>query len=239
MANWLSANDWLSLGLTLQLAISVTLVLILLCLPLAFALAHWRSPFKPIIEAITTLPLILPPTVLGYYLLVAFAPTQPLGAFYKTLFNQQLAFSYQGIFIASLLYSLPFALRPLQSAFEQQGKPLLDSARCYGFTPTQAFFRILLPNIRPALLSAATLCFAHTVGEFGVVLMIGGNIPGETQVLSIALFDHVENLDYTYANRLAFMLLIFSFAVVLLSQWLMRGHSAFEPALLTKSRGQK
>ncbi len=227
MTSWLSANDWLSLGLTLQLAMSVTVVLMLACLPAAFLLAHWRSPFKPLVEAVTTLPLILPPTVLGYYLLVAFSPTQPLGEFYQSLFNQQLAFSYQGIFIASLLYSLPFALRPLQSAFEQQGKPLLDSARCYGFTPTQAFFRILLPNIRPALLSAATLCFAHTVGEFGVVLMIGGNIPGETQVLSIALFDHVENLEYTYANRLAFILLIFSFVVVLLSQWLMRSTLLF------------
>lgn len=227
MTNWLSENDWISLGLTLQLATGVTLVLLLLCLPAAFFLAHWRSPFKPLVEAIANLPLVLPPTVLGYYLLVAFAPNQPLGSWYKTLFNQQLAFSYEGIFIASLLYSLPFALKPLQSAFEQQGKRLLDSARCYGFTPTQAFFNIVLPNIRPALLSAATLCFAHTIGEFGVVLMIGGNIPGETQVLSIALFDHVENLEYEQANRLAMLLLLFSFVILIISQWAMKGANLF------------
>ena len=216
----LTANDWQALWLSLQLASSTTFILIVLCLPLAWKLAHWQSPAKIIIETLTTLPLILPPTVIGYYLLLAFSPNYFLGHWYSGIFNQSLAFSFEGILIASLIYSLPFALKPLQAAFEQQGSSLSESAALYGFTPRQTFLQILLPNIRPALLGAITLTFAHTVGEFGVILMIGGNIGGETQVASVALFDHVENIEYAAANSLAFILLIFSCIVVLLSQWL-------------------
>ncbi len=218
----LSPNDWTALWLTLQLALTTTIILMLVCLPLALFMARWQSPWKILAEAIATLPLVLPPTVLGYYLLVAFSPQHFFGQWYAGVFDQSLAFSYQGILIASLIYSLPFALRPLQQAFELQGQKLSDSAALFGLSPTQTFFKVLLPNIRPAVLGAATLCFAHTIGEFGVVLMIGGNIPGETQVVSVALFDHVENLELQQANHLALLLLVFSLVVVLLSQWLMR-----------------
>lgn len=218
----LTPNDWTALWLTLKLAFSTTLILMCLCLPLGLFLARWQSPWKFLVEAVATLPLVLPPTVLGYYLLVAFSPQHFLGQWYSAAFDQNLAFSYRGILIASVIYSLPFALRPLQQAFELQERQLSDSAALFGFSPWQTFFKVLLPNIRPATLGAATLCFAHTVGEFGVVLMIGGNIPGETQVVSVALFDHVENLELQQANHLALLLLGFSLLVVILSQWLMR-----------------
>lgn len=218
----LTDSDWQALWLTVQLAAATTAILMALCLPLAWKLARWQSPLKLLIETITTLPLILPPTVIGYYLLLAFSPNYFIGQWFGVLFNQQLAFSFEGILIASIIYSLPFALKPLQAAFEQQGQTLSESAALLGFSPLQTFFHILLPSIRPALLGAITLTFAHTVGEFGVILMIGGNIEGLTQVASVALFDHVENLEYSAANSLALVLLIFSCAVVLLSQWLSR-----------------
>lgn len=221
----LTESDWQALWLTVQLAAVTTAILITLCLPLAWKLARWQSPFKIIIETLTTLPLILPPTVIGYYLLLAFSPDYFIGHSYSALFNQQLAFSFEGILIASIIYSLPFALKPLQAAFEQQGHSLSESAALLGFSPVQTFFHILLPSIRPALLGAITLTFAHTVGEFGVILMIGGNIEGVTQVASVALFDHVENLEYSEANSLALVLLIFSCAVVLLSQWFSRAQA--------------
>ncbi|GAA5316106.1 MAG: molybdate ABC transporter permease subunit [Candidatus Pelagadaptatus aseana] len=221
----MSETDLLALGLTLKLATGVTLVLIALSLPLSFFLAHWQSRWKLLAEALTTLPLVLPPTVLGYYLLVAFAPDQFLGQSFHFLFDQQLAFSFAGIFIASLIYSLPFALRPLQAAFEQQGRGLMETSALLGMNPTQTFFRVLLPNISPALLSAASLTFAHTMGEFGVILMIGGNIPGETQVLSVALFEHVETLQYQQANQLALTMLGLSLLVVIFSQWLGKRHA--------------
>jgi len=218
----LTNHDWQALWLTIQLATTTTVMLIMMSLPLAWKLAGWQSPFKILVETIITLPLILPPTVIGYYLLLAFSPHYFVGHWYSVLFNQQLAFSFEGILIASLIYSLPFALKPLQAAFEQQGAALSESAALLGFSPWQTIIHILLPNIRPALLGAATLTFAHTVGEFGVILMIGGNISGETQVASIALFDHVENLEYGAANSLALILLLFSCTIVLLSQWLSR-----------------
>lgn len=218
----LAESDWLALLLTLKLASISTVILLLLCLPLAWKMSRWQSRWKLVIETFSTLPLILPPTVLGYYLLLAFSPNYFVGDWYGAIFNQQLAFSFEGILVASLIYSLPFALKPLQAAFEQLGPELSDSAALLGFSPKQTFWHILLPNIRPALLGAATLTFAHTVGEFGVILMIGGNIEGVTQVASVALFDRVENLEYGAANQLALILLTFSCCVVLLSQWLTR-----------------
>jgi molybdate transport system permease protein len=221
----MSDTDLLALGLTLKLAAGVTLVLIALSLPVSFFLAHWQSRWKLLAEAVTTLPLVLPPTVLGYYLLVAFSPDQFLGSSFQFLFDQQLAFSFAGIFLASLIYSLPFALRPLQAAFEQQGRGLIETSALLGMSPVQTFTRVLLPNISPALLSAASLTFAHTLGEFGVILMIGGNIPGETQVLSVALFEHVETLQYQQANQLALTMLGISLVVVVFSQWLGKRHA--------------
>lgn len=221
----MSEGDILALGLTLKLAAGVTLVLMLFSLPVGFFLAHWQSRWKLLAEAVTTLPLVLPPTVLGYYLLVAFSPDQALGQAFAGLFDRQLAFSFEGIFLASLIYSLPFALRPLQAAFEQQGRALIESAALLGMSPLKAFTQVLLPNISPALLSAASLTFAHTIGEFGVILMIGGNIPGETQVLSVALFEHVETLQYQQANQLALTMLGIALVVVLISQWLGKRHA--------------
>lgn len=221
----MNEGDLLALTLTLKLAAGVTLVLIALSLPAGFMLAHWQSRWKLLVEAITTLPLVLPPTVLGYYLLVAFSPDQALGQAFLGIFDRQLAFSFEGIFLASLIYSLPFALRPLQAAFEQQGRALQESAALLGVSPFSTFVRVLLPNISPALLSAASLTFAHTIGEFGVILMIGGNIPGETQVLSVALFEHVETLQYQQANQLALTMLGISLLVVLMSQWLGKRHA--------------
>jgi len=165
--------------------------------------------------------------VLGYYLLVAFSPAHPPGSFLARLFDQQLAFSFTGILIGSLIYSLPFAFRPLEAALQQSGPALDEAGRVLGFPGGYRFLFIVIPGIRPALVSAALLCFAHTLGEFGVVLMIGGNIPGETRVLSVALFEHVEQMNYQAANRLALTMMAIAVATVLLSQWSGRRHDRF------------
>lgn len=218
----LAASDWLAIQLTLQLAGLTTVLLLLLALPLSYWLSQQRGRWPAVIETLVTLPLVLPPTVLGYYLLVAFSPERGLGLWLKQQFDVQLAFSFTGILLASLLYSLPFMVRPLQSAFAQLPSSLGQAAALLGFAPWQYVLRIVLPSIKPALLTAITLTFAHTVGEFGVILMIGGNIPGETQVLSVALYNHVESMEFAAANQLALLMLAFAFAVVLACQWWQR-----------------
>lgn len=182
---------------------------------MAWYLAKMRSRFKVIIEAIVALPLVLPPTVLGFYLLLAFSPQALPGQFWQSLTGTQLAFSFSAIVIGSVLYSLPFVVQPLQKAFEQLGDQYLEAASVLGASSFDRFINIVFPLTRASFITAATLGFAHTVGEFGVVLMIGGNIPGETRVLSIALFDHVEAFDYASAHILSGGLLIAS--MVLLS----------------------
>jgi molybdate transport system permease protein len=211
----LSAQDIDAVILTGKLAALTTLILLIVGTPLAWWLAHTRIKFKPMLEAIVALPLVLPPTVLGFYLLIAFSPASSFGNLWLTISGQQLAFTFSALVIASVIYSLPFVVQPLQASFEQLPKDLLEAAATMGADKKDQFLSIVLPLSRRSFITAATLGFAHTVGEFGVVLMIGGNIPGETQVLSIALFDKVESLEYTQAHFLAAGLVLFS--VVLLA----------------------
>ena len=175
------------------------------------------------VEALVALPLILPPTVLGFYLLLAFAPAAPLGAGWQQLTGTQLAFSFSGLVIGSVIYSLPFVVQPLQAAFEQLPRNVLEAAATMGAKPLDRFVTIVMPITKRSFITAASLAFAHTVGEFGVVLMIGGNIPGATQVVSIALYDHVETMNYTQAHILAGGLLLFSLLLLTLVYWGNRG----------------
>ncbi len=199
--------DLLALITTLKMAAVTTVILLLIGTPLAWFLAKMQSRFKVIIEAVVALPLVLPPTVLGFYLLIAFSPQYLPGQLWQQATGQQLAFSFSAIVIGSVLYSMPFVVQPLQKAFEQLGEPLLEAGSTLGAGFIDRFFNIVLPMTKASFITAASLGFAHTVGEFGVILMIGGNIPGETRVLSIALFDHVEAFDYAKAHILAISLL--------------------------------
>jgi molybdate transport system permease protein len=200
--------DIIALITTFKLATITTVILLLLGTPLAWYLAKMKSRFKVILEAVVALPLVLPPTVLGFYLLIAFSPQYLPGQVWLAVSGQQLAFSFSAIVIGSVLYSLPFVVQPLQKSFEQLGDPLLEAAAVLGAGPIDRFFSVVLPLTKASFITAASLGFAHTVGEFGVILMIGGNIPGETRVLSIALFDHVEAFDYAKAHVLAISLLL-------------------------------
>jgi molybdate transport system permease protein len=199
--------DLLALLTTVKMAALTTVILLLIGTPLAWFLAKMQSRFKVVIEAIVALPLVLPPTVLGFYLLIAFSPQYLPGQLWQQATGQQLAFSFSAIVIGSVLYSMPFVVQPLQKAFEQLGEPLLEAGSMLGASFTDRFFNIVLPITKASFITAASLGFAHTVGEFGIILMIGGNIPGETRVLSIALFDHVEAFDYAKAHILAISLL--------------------------------
>lgn len=210
----LSPSDIAALSLTLRLASVTLVILLLIALPLSWWLAATRSPVKPVIEAMTALPLVLPPTVLGFYVLILLGNGSAIGKAIADSLGAPLAFSFPGLVIASCLYSLPFVVQPLQAAFEQLDRTKLEAAQTLGASISKIFFRIVLPNIRKSLVIASVLGFSHTVGEFGVVLMVGGNIPGETQVISIALFEHVETLDFAAAHKLSLLLLIFSFAVL-------------------------
>lgn len=212
--------DLAPLWLTLRLAALVTVLLIAIGTPLAWWLARTRSRIAPVVEAITALPLVLPPTVLGFYLLLAFNPSAPLGAFWVSATGGTLAFSFAGLVIASLAYSLPFTVQPLQAAFTTLGRAPLETAASLGATPLDAFFTVAAPLCLRGYLTAAVLTFAHTLGEFGVVLMVGGNIPGQTRVISIAIYEQVETLDYGAAHILSAILLILSFAILLALFWL-------------------
>lgn len=211
----MSGIDLQSLGLTLRLAALVTATLLVLATPLAWWLARSRSRAAPVIEALTTLPLVLPPTVIGFYLLLAFAPVAPLGQLWLGLTGRPLAFSFAGLFFASLIYSLPFAVQPVQAAFTLLGRAPLDAAASLGARPLDAFLTVALPLSARGYLTAAVLTFAHTLGEFGVVLMVGGNIPGQTRLISLALYEEVERMDYGAAHRLSALLLFLSFATLL------------------------
>ena len=206
--------DVQAIVLTLKLASITSLVLLVIATPLAGWLARWRHPMRPFVNALIALPLVLPPTVLGFYLLVAFSPNSWLGATWLSATGSTLAFSFIGILIGSLIYSLPFAVQPLYNAFEHLDKRYLDVAKTFKLSRWLTFWRVVFPLTRSAFMTAVGLSFAHTLGEFGIVLMIGGNIPGETRVVSIALFDHVESLNYSAAHQLAFALLVFSFVML-------------------------
>ena len=222
----LGEYDAQAIWVTAKLAGATTVILMLVGTPLAWWLANYRGRFKALFEAVIALPLILPPTVLGFYLLIAFSPNNWLGSTWMSLTGDPLAFSFTGILIGSVFYSLPFVVQPLQNAFVQLGDSLNEAAAVLGAKPLDRFRHLVFPLTRNSFITAATLAFAHTVGEFGVVLMIGGNIPGETQVLSIALFDHVEALEYDKAHNLALGLVIFSIALLTLINALnKKGHS--------------
>ncbi|KAJ56082.1 molybdenum ABC transporter permease [Actibacterium mucosum KCTC 23349] len=211
--------SWPDMGpvwLTLQLAAVTTLVLLIVGTPLAWWLSQTRARVKPVIEALTALPLVLPPTVLGFYLLILFSPDAPLGAFWITVTGDSLSFSFTGLVLASCLYSLPFMVQPLQAAFEALGRAPLEAAASLRAGPVDRFFTVVVPLSLRGYLTAIVLSFAHTIGEFGVVLMVGGNIPGRTRVLSIAIYEHVETIQYDQAHLLSAGLLVFSFVVLLL-----------------------
>ncbi len=212
----LSPAEWQAVAVTLRLATVSTVFLMLLGTPLALWLARQRGSLGALCEALVALPLILPPTVLGFYLLLALAPNAPVGELWQFTTGRQLAFSFPALVIGSVIYSLPFVVQPLQQAFASVPGSLRDAAAVLGATPRDQFLSIVLPLCRRSFIVAAALGFAHTVGEFGVILMIGGNIPGETQVLSIALYDHVEAMDYGSANRLAIGLVGFSLLLLFL-----------------------
>ena len=203
------------------LALTTTAILLLVSPPLSWWIARTRSRWRAPVEALVALPLVLPPTVLGFYLLLAMAPSGPLGAIAEVVTGAPLAFTFAGLVIGSIIYSLPFVTGPLASAFRTTDGNLLEAAASLGVAPVVRFLRLVLPMHRKALVAAGVLGFAHTVGEFGIVLMIGGNIPGETRVLSIALFDRVEMLDYAGAHVIAASLLVFSLVVLTFTyRWL-------------------
>jgi molybdate transport system permease protein len=202
-------------GLTLALATSTTLILLVLATPLAWWLSQTQSRWRAPIGALATLPLVLPPSVLGFYLLVAMGPQGPLGQLTQAMGWGVLSFTFTGLLIGSVIFSLPFAVQPVQHAFESMGSRPLEVAYTLRASPIDAFFTVALPLARPGLVTAAILSFSHTVGEFGVVLMIGGNIPGKTRVVSTQIYGHVEAMEYAQAHWLAGGMLVFSFAVLL------------------------
>jgi molybdate transport system permease protein len=216
----LSTEDWAAIALTLELAAVTTVLLLVLCTPLAWWLAHTHSRWKGPIGAVVALPLVLPPTVIGFYLLVTMGPNGPVGQFTQWLGLGRLPFTFPGLVIGSLIYSMPFAVQPLQRAFESLGSRPLEVAASLGASPLDRFFTVALPMARPGFITAAVLSFAHTVGEFGVVLMIGGNIPGVTRVVSVQIYDHVEAMEYANAHLLAGGMVVFSFIVLMLLHWL-------------------
>ncbi|MBD3648292.1 MAG: molybdate ABC transporter permease subunit [Pseudomonadales bacterium] len=209
-------EDLTAVWITLQLALVTTLILLALGTPLAWWLARTRRSIKVLIEPVVALPIVLPPTVMGFYLLIAFAPDGVIGQWWITITGQPLAFTFSALVIGSVIYSLPFFVQPLQVSFEGMQQSILDAAATLGAKPLDRFLSLVVPLCRRGFITASCLAFAHTVGEFGIVLMIGGNIPGETRVLSIALFDHVESLQYDNAHVLAAGLLIFSFCLLLI-----------------------
>lgn len=211
----ITPDDWSAIRLTLALASVVTVLLLLLGTPIAWWLAHSKSQWRGPISALITLPLVLPPTVLGFYLLIAMGSSGPIGHLTRALGLGLLPFHFSGLVVASILYSMPFVVQPIRNSFEATGKRPLEVAACLHAPPIDAFFRVALPLAQPGLLIGAILGFAHTLGEFGVVLMIGGNIPGETRVLSMQIYNHVEALEYAQAHWLAGALLVTSFLVLM------------------------
>ncbi len=211
----LNESDLLALGITLKLALLTTVILLIIGTPLAWWLSNSRWRYRFLLEAIIALPLVLPPTVLGFYLLLLLGPNGPLGGLMVAMGGRPLAFTFTGLVIGSVVYSMPFVIQPLQNAFSAIGGRPMEVAATLRASPIDRFLTVAIPLARPGFLTAAVLGFAHTVGEFGVVLMIGGNIPGETQVLSIAIYDHVEALEYGHAHWLSGGLLLMSFLLLI------------------------
>lgn len=218
----MTPEAWQAIVLTLKLASLTTVLLLVLATPLAWWLAHTASRWRAPVSALATLPLVLPPSVLGFYLLVALGPQGPLGQFTQAMGWGVLSFTFTGLLIGSVIFSLPFAVQPIQNAFMAMGHRPMEVAATLRASPLDAFFTVALPQARAGLFTAAVLSFSHTVGEFGVVLMIGGNIPGHTRTVSTQIYGHVEAMEYPQAHALAAGMLLFSFAVLLLLAFLQR-----------------
>ncbi len=221
--------DWQTLWLTLQLAVTVSVVLLLLGLPIAYWIAFSRWRWKFVIEAVVALPIVLPPTVLGFYVLVALGPHSPVGRWWIALRGHTLAFTFGGLVIGSILYSLPFAVQPFASSFASVDRKLIAASATLGVSPLRTFFRIIAPLSLSGLITGFTLSFAHTMGEFGVVLMVGGNIPGVTRTVSIDIYDRVQAADYSGANHTALLLLVLCFGLLSLVYGLNRKASIIHP----------
>lgn len=207
--------EWMPILISLKLSFVVTVILFVVAFPLAWYLSFTRSKLKPVIEALSALPIVLPPTVLGFYLLILFSKNSPLGSFFQETLDINLLFSFEGLVIASVIYSFPFMLQPLQSGLESLNKNLIEASYTLGKTPLQTLTRVVLPNIRPSLITAAVMTFAHTMGEFGVVLMVGGSIEGVTKVASIAIYENVEMLEYSQAHAYSALLIVLNFVILL------------------------
>src|SRR5262245_10394678 len=214
--------DWSAIALSLRLATATTLILLVVGLPLAGWLALSPRRGRWVIDALVALPLVLPPTVLGFYVLVALGPRSPIGRAYEALTGSTIVFSFQGLLVASVLYSLPFAVQPFTAAFAAVDRTLIETAWCLGASRARTFARIVIPLARPGIIAGVVLSFAHTIGEFGVVLMVGGNLPGTTRTVSISIYDDVQAFDYARAGRTALLLLVFSFTVLALTYRLQR-----------------
>ncbi|PCJ94457.1 MAG: molybdate ABC transporter permease subunit [Flavobacteriaceae bacterium] len=207
--------DWEPLLLTFKLALITTVILLVIGIPIAYWLAYSKSRIKPLMETLVSMPLVLPPTVLGFYLLVAFSPSNAFGNWLDEWLGIRLIFTFGGLVIASLIYSLPFMVQPIQSGLESLPTHLKEASYVMGKSRLVTLFKVLLPNIKTSLRTGVVLAFAHTIGEFGVVLMIGGNIPGKTKVASIAIYDEVEALNYDTANSYSLVLLLITFSILL------------------------
>jgi molybdate transport system permease protein len=211
----MSRIDWTPFLLSFKLAAVTTLILFLIALPLAWWLARTRTRAKPLVEAVVSLPIVLPPSVLGFYLLWGLSAQSPLGAFFEETLGVKLVFSFPGLVVASCLYSFPFMVQPLQSGFESLNRHMIEAAWLAGKSSWQTLWRVALPNVKPSLMTALIVTFAHTVGEFGVVLMVGGSIPGETRVASVAIYEYVETMEYGSAHLYSAVMLLLSFSVLL------------------------
>jgi molybdate transport system permease protein len=214
--------DWSAIGLSVRLAAATTSILLVVGLPLAGWLALSQRRGRWVVDALVALPLVLPPTVLGFYVLVALGPRSPIGRAYEAVVGSPIVFSFQGLLVASVLYSLPFAVQPFAAAFAGVDRNLIETAWCLGASRVRTFARIVVPLARPGIVAGMVLSFAHTVGEFGVVLMVGGNLPGSTRTVSISIYDDVQAFDYARAGRTAALLLVFSFVVLAMTYRLQR-----------------
>src|SRR5450755_1932415 len=223
------AIDWQAFGLTLRLAVTVSVVLLLLGLPIAYWIAFSRWRWKFLVEAVVALPIVLPPTVLGFYVLVALGPHSPLGRWWISLTGHTLAFTFGGLVVGSILYSLPFAVQPFAASFTSVDRKLISASATLGASPLKTFFRVTVPLSKPGLITGAVLTFAHTMGEFGVVLMVGGNIPGVTRTVSIEIFDQVQASNYATANATALLLLLICFAMLAIVHGMNRKASLLAP----------
>ncbi len=212
--NYLNTLEIEPFILSFKLALTTTVILFIIALPLAWYLSQTKSKIKPILEALTALPIVLPPSVLGFYLLYTLSLNSPIGSFFDEYLGIKLVFNFTGLVVASCFYSLPFMVQPMQSGFESLNKNMLEASYISGKSKLRTLFSVALPNIKPALLTAIIITFAHTVGEFGVVLMVGGSIPNETKVASVAIYEYVEILDYTNAHIYSAIMLIMSFIVL-------------------------